>query len=71
MTITSSVIVWNEVQTDGRHSVREVHTDDSGNLFTYDYMCDDGFDVNAKMQSRVSYVTTESDNLKIQQALNG
>ena len=67
--IISSIIQWDNIQIDGRHSVREVHTDDVGNVFTYDYMADVGADVNAVMLARVPDVTAASDALEAQQAL--
>lgn len=66
--IISSVIVWDNFQVDGRHSVREQHTDDQGNVFTFDYMADVGTDVNAVMQARLPEVLVEAEAVQAQQA---
>ena len=47
--IVSSRIVSKDRQIDGRFSVREEHTDDAGNVFNFDYMCDSAFDCEARL----------------------
>jgi hypothetical protein len=69
--IISSVIAWYNIQIDGRHSVREVHTDDQGDVFTFDYMADVGVDVNAVMAARIPQVQAESDALQLANAQVG
>lgn len=50
--IISSRIASKDVQIDGRFSVREEHTDDLGNLHTFDYMCDANYDCEARLAAR-------------------
>lgn len=60
VSIVSSSIVLNNVQADGRRVVREIHEDDMGNLYMYDYMADVNMDINAKMQDRIPSVLLEA-----------
>lgn len=49
--ITSSVIASQNIQIDGRSEVREIHTDDKGVQYIFDYMANPGMDLNAKLQA--------------------
>lgn len=46
MQILQSTIVWNLPQVDGRSIVRELHIDDQGNQYTFDYVLDKNANVN-------------------------
>lgn len=47
--IVSSVFTIDNIQSDGRRVIIETHTDDSGTQHQITYMCDEGFDINAKL----------------------
>ena len=66
--IVSSVIAWSNPQIDGRLSVREVHTDDQGNVFNVDYMAAKGTDVTAVMEARIPTILAEATALQAQEA---
>ena len=50
--IVSSVIALNNLQVDGRRVIEELHTDDQGNQYTFDYMADPDTDINAVLAQR-------------------
>lgn len=54
MPITSSQIVEDRAQADGRRSVRERHTDDLGETFHVSYLAEAGANVSAIMSGRVA-----------------
>lgn len=60
MTTVSGVIACDNVQVDGRHSVREIWTDDLGYQYIFDYMSDIGTDVNAVMNARYDSVLQQA-----------
>lgn len=53
MPIVSSVIVTSDMQSDGRHAVRERHTDDHGSTYDVNYMAEVATDETAVMDARV------------------
>lgn len=62
--IVSSIILEDNPQIDTRRIIREQHTDDKGNLFTFDYMVDKDFDVASKMNARIPEVLAEAELLQ-------
>lgn len=58
--ITSSIIAWQNLQVDGRKEVREVHADDQGNEYIFDYMADKDTDIDTKMQQRAIELNTQA-----------
>ena len=72
--IISSVIAASNVQTDGRFSVHEVHTDDSGNQHTIDYLADADTDQSAHLANDASFLaqslTEQLINREIESNLN-
>lgn len=66
--IVSSVIEWADVQTDGRTSVREVHTDDQGKQYTQDYMANVGDDLNANLAAHAQNLEQQIENMAARQA---
>lgn len=52
MVIVSSEITWDLLQNDGRHNVRETHTDDQGLQYVFDYWAEVDTDINVKLVAR-------------------
>ena len=48
------MIASSNIQIDGRHSVREQHTDDSGNLYYLDYMAEKGTNLNQHLSNNAT-----------------
>lgn len=64
--IIQSIILSQLPQIDGRTIIREQHKDDLGNLFIFDYMADEGFDVDQRLQDSAGddalfYIPTEAE----------
>lgn len=68
MTTVTGVIASDNIQRDGRRTVREIWTDDLGNQYSYDYMADVGTDVNAVMNDRMSEVLQQATDYQTQGA---
>lgn len=58
MAITSSQIIEDQVQKDGRRSIRERHTDHLDTAHFVQYIAESGMDVNAIMIARVPSLNT-------------
>ena len=69
--IVSSVIACRTRQADGRHYVREIHTDEKGNEFIYDYIADEGADIPALLKAHVSMMLRRADELQAAQGMTG
>ena len=54
MYIVSSAITSDNVEADGRRRVDELHIDDKGTKFTFSYLAESDFDVNAKLAERAA-----------------
>ncbi len=52
--IITSIIERDLLQVDGRRTVREVHTDDQGQEYIFDYMADAGVDIPQKLANRAA-----------------
>lgn len=59
MPIISSTITLDNPQVDGRFVVRELHIDDQGNEYNFDYMADAGMDINARLAARADELNAE------------
>ena len=70
MTITSSEIVANDLQADGRRYIRERHTDDTGDTHDAYYLAKVGTDHNAVMLARVAGIEAQIAETEAQQAEN-
>jgi hypothetical protein len=58
--IVSSEILWDLPQADGSRTIREEHTDDQGNVYSFDYMAETDTDVNAKLAARAAELNGSS-----------
>jgi hypothetical protein len=68
--IISSTIACRTRQADGRGYVREVHTDDHGNEFIYDYIADEGADIPALLKAHVPMMLKRAETLQAEQAVS-
>lgn len=57
--IVSSIISHKNIQIDGRTEVREIHTDDQGVEYIYDYMADPKMDTDARLAERVKELNNQ------------
>ncbi len=57
--IISSNIEWALPQIDGTSNVREVHTDDTGKSYIFDYQADAGMDLDARLAARAGELNVE------------
>lgn len=57
--IVSSVIANSLLQIDGRHVMRETHTDDQGNVYHVDYVAEVGTDLNAMLTQHAIAIGTQ------------
>ena len=64
--IVSSKIDCHTRQADGCHFVREIHTDDKGNRFIYDYIADEGADLSALLEAHVPMILRRATELERQ-----
>lgn len=59
--IISSAIAWQNIQIDGRKEVREIHTDDSGVEYIFDYMAEKSMDIKSRLSQRTDELNQQSD----------
>ena len=58
-TIVSSIIGFSNPQVDGRFCVHEIHTDDSGSQYIFDYIADAKINQNAHLSSDAAQLNTQ------------
>jgi hypothetical protein len=66
--IVSSAIACKTRQADGRHYVREIHTDDKGDEFIYDFIADEGADIPALLKAHVPIMLRRATEMQAEQA---
>ncbi len=59
ISIISSIISADDVQTDGRRHIREEHTDNLGDIYPAFYLGEANVDANAKMLARVPFIEAQ------------